>query len=822
MTKRKAEDIDWENEPCPLCSAETLPKEDRIQWIACEACRQWVHANCSNLNPQCLVTYYCESCTQAGRGTTQIREERPKRARIGIDYTALDAGEHINSLRHSYTNLIEERSFAQSTAVSLNGAELTRDYLDREGFSQPILVHDQHGLDMFIPPDLTVDRVAELVGSETPIEVMDVPTQGEDRGWDLGRWAAYYNEPSPSRVRNVISLEVSDSPLGSMIQRPRIVRELDIVSSYWPKPDIMAGKVPKVQAYCLMSLQNSYTDFHIDFAGTSVYYHILQGSKTFLFIPPTTANLNKYSDWCRSPDQSKIFLADQCKDTFKVELTRGDTMFIPSGWIHAVHTPTKSLVVGGNFLHLYGMEKHLMVAHIEEVTKVPGKFRFPHFDKTLWYTAAGVLVQRPVLSPQCLMGVAKMSAYLCEKALAMGNRTSKKLADEFPRDCILTSPLLLAKTLVNYVKLRSRQSGMALPPMGENAEVTTEEYEMGGNLVNVFIPRELWHSLKSNTNTVPQSSSLKEEEEYIETRLTIPTSLTEQIRLYQHHDKTETEPVVEEALATDPEKTPPEQATPVPSKTSYHNENNYIPPIMSVASSQDFPPQLRTMPSTASSENSKLSTTCFRCKTRKRRCDKDRPCQSCIEVGLESSCTDAGFYSALPGASPTSIETPGDIMTAQHQATTHATALPMPALMATPVPKKPRRPGTRCTRCARDKKQCSREEPICDRCVKKGLEASECVYTKYTSAPPIEGIPMKEMLTGTSNSPEMISEKLDRVANDGGAAVEPSVGARAVEGPADDDDGAGGKTPAEVPHAHDMDGEVASIASHVHQGHLDE
>jgi hypothetical protein len=36
---------------------------------------------------------------------------------------------------------------------------------------------------------------------------------------------------------------------------------------------------PKVQKYCLMSVKGCYTDFHVDFGGTSVWYHILKGSK---------------------------------------------------------------------------------------------------------------------------------------------------------------------------------------------------------------------------------------------------------------------------------------------------------------------------------------------------------------------------------------------------------------------------------------------------------------------------------------------------------------------------------------------------------------
>lgn len=36
---------------------------------------------------------------------------------------------------------------------------------------------------------------------------------------------------------------------------------------------------PQVQYYCLMSQGGSYTDFHVDFGGTSVWYHILRGKK---------------------------------------------------------------------------------------------------------------------------------------------------------------------------------------------------------------------------------------------------------------------------------------------------------------------------------------------------------------------------------------------------------------------------------------------------------------------------------------------------------------------------------------------------------------
>jgi F-box and leucine-rich repeat protein 10/11 len=67
------------------------------------------------------------------------------------------------------------------------------------------------------------------------------------------------------------------------------VRQVDWVDCVWPKHlkdlQVEATNVledmmyPKVQKYCLMSVKNCYTDFHVDFGGTSVWYHILKGSK---------------------------------------------------------------------------------------------------------------------------------------------------------------------------------------------------------------------------------------------------------------------------------------------------------------------------------------------------------------------------------------------------------------------------------------------------------------------------------------------------------------------------------------------------------------
>ena len=76
-----------------------------------------------------------------------------------------------------------------------------------------------------------------------------------------------------------------------------------------------------------MSMKDSYTDFHIDFGGTSVWYHIFSGilsicakvisfvssssfigEKYFYLIRPTPGNLSLYERWTRLSTQSETFL----------------------------------------------------------------------------------------------------------------------------------------------------------------------------------------------------------------------------------------------------------------------------------------------------------------------------------------------------------------------------------------------------------------------------------------------------------------------------------------------------------------------------------
>lgn len=256
---------------------------------------------------------------------------------------------------------------------------------------------DQDYLDMVMPRNLTVPQVAELYGPDETLEVIDVKTQKTSAKYTLRQWAAYYEERGLKEIKNVISLEVSHSRLGRLIRRPKVVRDIDLEDQVWDKESRDAFKKRPVAFYCLMSTGDSYTDFHIDMGGSSVYYHILKGKKVFFFIPPTDKNLKEYEKWNNNAKQSEIWLGDQCDgNVTRVDLYPGDTAFIPAGWIHSVWTPEDSLVIGGNFLTRYDLEMQLKIRDIEKAMGTSMKFTYPHFQRIMWYAAIKYLDDDPV------------------------------------------------------------------------------------------------------------------------------------------------------------------------------------------------------------------------------------------------------------------------------------------------------------------------------------------------------------------------------------------------------------------------------------------
>ena len=444
---------------CSKLQRESDGEDATISWISCNACNRWFHASCVGFKgkseARSVDKFVCKQCEPDHGPTTFVRKS--SRARTAIDYAGLNQGvvkSSIETSMHHYIQPIKSGKFAiqrddfarvrpelltvefmenfdnmkrpfvvpacwnprfGTSRANENQTDLDKEPISEQLYSSageqldsgpepvtetgedPVIDCDQDLLDMVMPRDLTVRKVAQLYGSQELVPVIDVKTQGTKGTWTLENWADYYEQPGEKAIRNVISLEVSNSPIGRLVRRPKVVRDLDLEDEVWDAEGRAGQKKTPVQYYCLMSVADSYTDFHIDLGGSSVYYHILKGTKTFFFIPPEDRYLKKYEEWCNSQDQNDTWLPDLCNGCVtRVDLHEGDTAFIPAGWIHSVWTPEDSLVIGGNYLTRIDYELQLKVVNIEKLTKVPQKFRYPLFQKVMWFTLLKYLEEDPV------------------------------------------------------------------------------------------------------------------------------------------------------------------------------------------------------------------------------------------------------------------------------------------------------------------------------------------------------------------------------------------------------------------------------------------
>uniref|UniRef100_A0A674CLL9 Lysine (K)-specific demethylase 2Aa n=1 Tax=Salmo trutta TaxID=8032 RepID=A0A674CLL9_SALTR len=331
----------------------------------------------------------------------QVSFCRREQQRSGTRRRYHDDGISDDEIEGKRTFDLEEKlrseRFTSDRVKRMEGKDLTFEYIQRGGLRDPIIFEKPDGLGIKMPdPDFSVNDVKIFVGSRRMIDVMDVSTQ-KGIEMSMAQWRRYYETPPSQRDKlyNVISLEFSHTKLENLVQRPVFVDIIDWVDNMWPRHlkerqrdstnSITDMQYPKVQKYCLMSVQGCYTDFHIDFGGSSVWYHILRGGKVFWLIPPTPQNLELYEDWVLSGKQGDIFLGDKAQDCQRIELKQGYTFMIPSGWIHAVYTPVDTLVFGGNFLHSFNIPMQLNIYSIEDRTRVPAKFRYPFYYEMCWY-----------------------------------------------------------------------------------------------------------------------------------------------------------------------------------------------------------------------------------------------------------------------------------------------------------------------------------------------------------------------------------------------------------------------------------------------------
>lgn len=365
-----------------------LPYDVTRFMIECDMCQDWFHGSCVGVEEEKAADidlYHCPNC-EVLHGPSIM-----KKRRVSSKGHDTHKGKPVKTGSPTFIRELRSRTFDSSDEVILKptGSQLTVEFLEENSFSVPILVLKKDGLGMTLPsPSFTVRDVEHYVGSDKEIDVIDVTRQADCK-MKLGDFVKYYYSGKREKVLNVISLEFSDTRLSNLVETPKIVRKLSWVENLWPEECIFER--PNVQKYCLMSVRDSYTDFHIDFGGTSVWYHVLKGEKIFYLIRPTNANLTLFECWSSSSNQDEMFFGDQVDKCYKCSVKQGQTLFIPTGWIHAVLTPVDCLAFGGNFLHSLNIEMQLKAYEIEKRLSTADLFKFPNFETICWYVGKHIL-----------------------------------------------------------------------------------------------------------------------------------------------------------------------------------------------------------------------------------------------------------------------------------------------------------------------------------------------------------------------------------------------------------------------------------------------
>ncbi|KAM8909517.1 lysine-specific demethylase 7A isoform 2-T2 [Spinachia spinachia] len=359
--------------------------------IECDICKDWFHGGCVQVEEHHAVdidVYHCPNCDVVHGPSLMKRRNNGHRH----DYTEPnDGSKPVQAGTPVFVKELQDRTFASGEEImmQMKGEHVTTRYLERHGFNYPIKVTEMEGLGLKLPArTFSVRDVEQYVGGDKVIDVIDVARQADSK-MKLSEFIKYYSNAHRPKVLNLISLEFSDTKMSELVQVPDVAQKMSWVENYWPDDSFFPK--PFVQKYCLMGVKDSYTDFHIDFGGTSVWYHVLWGEKIFYLIKPTPVNLALYEAWSSSPNQSEVFFGDRVEKCYKCVVSQGTTLLIPTGWIHAVLTAQDCMAFGGNFLHNLNIDMQLRCYEMERRLKTPDLFKFPYFEAICWYVAKNLL-----------------------------------------------------------------------------------------------------------------------------------------------------------------------------------------------------------------------------------------------------------------------------------------------------------------------------------------------------------------------------------------------------------------------------------------------
>lgn len=187
-------------------------------------------------------------------------------------------------------------------------------------------------------------------------------------------------DPLNAQLRQVLKKE----------ERKEVTAERD----YWKR---QLDHVHHYMRFILISNGGSFSDAHVDFGGTAVYYHVIEGSKIFYVAKNTPENMALYRQWETDRKKNRVWIGVSLWDKWqRIEIKAGNTAIIPPGFIHFVWTPVNSLVIGGNFLMERFLNTHFEFAQLDSealaINRIKVESTYMHFYNLMWSYAKNIFL----------------------------------------------------------------------------------------------------------------------------------------------------------------------------------------------------------------------------------------------------------------------------------------------------------------------------------------------------------------------------------------------------------------------------------------------
>ncbi|CAJ0600990.1 unnamed protein product [Cylicocyclus nassatus] len=395
-------------------------------WIQCDECGKWFHGGCVGVEEYedvLIDKFHCPRCATT-KGPTKMKTVILRHRFAFDDLSQANLPTEVGTEVWIKDFIKREANIPppsdQHVTICKDGFEFMEQFDRRANWKKVFLIEEARGLELRVPDrdeDFTLRTIVEILGRTYKVDTIDVYRQ-VTQSMCIGTFYDKMIDSNRTRLYNILSLEFSQNDkMKKLISPPLLVPELSFVHKLWPDrndvvnwdPELQQvvevleehrNNKPEVALFCLCGMAGSYTDFHIDFGGSSVWYHIYEGEKVFYIVEPTDKFLNLFEEYQRSETRSETFFGDLLPPgtVRRVVIKKGQTLMIPAGWIHAVYTPKDSLVFGGNFLHALNVPMQLKIYEMEQrLKKLVGteeKFLFPHFELVNWYAARSLILEQ--------------------------------------------------------------------------------------------------------------------------------------------------------------------------------------------------------------------------------------------------------------------------------------------------------------------------------------------------------------------------------------------------------------------------------------------